>query len=149
MGSEPALVKELLDGLEEGLGKVLDALVALVAVGGGPGAGLAAQHAGQDPVGLDDLALGLRVGVEGGVLAAAAAEGLVADLHGALLGDAVEGVVEGVGRVGADVGAAGGRVVVKDGVGAVGADEVEVARGACCYHFYVAAAVVSANTSRA
>lgn len=79
----------------------------------------------QDPVRLDDLALGsqmLRVRVQRDILPARASDRAVTYFERGFTGDAVDGVFEVVARGGPDVGCAGRRAVVEDFVGAVGAD---------------------------
>lgn len=77
----------------------------------------------------------LRVWVQSGVASAYAADGGVADFHGLLLRDAVEGVGELVFAVGFDVLGASGGVVVECFFGTERFDEGEVLRGASCDRF--------------
>ena len=82
----------------------------------------------EDPVGLDAAAR-VRVQrerVEPQVLAAFGPDGLVADLHGARVGDAVESQPQPVLAVVADLRATGLRAIVERGFGAETLDVLEV-----------------------
>ena len=81
---------------------------------------IARRQRGQDDAVEGPLARGRRV----------RGQRLSTDLGRVHLRDGVEGVVELVAGVGADVGAAGGRGVVEDGGGAERLHHGEVARGA-------------------
>lgn len=134
MRPDLAIIPQLLHDGKERMRKLNQLLIRFTPIWRRPRRAPARDARGQDPVGRDDLAavLILGPGVQRTVLPTAAADGLVADLHGRLLCDAVDRVVEGVFAVGADVLAAGGGVVVKALFGAKGFAVGEVTGRAGC-----------------
>ena len=141
MRANPPLIKQPLHNPKKRVRELAELRVRRTPIRRGPCGALARNPSGQDPVRLYDLAgrLVFRVRVEGRVAAACAADGGVADFHGLLLRDAVEGVGELVFAVGFDVLGAGGGVVVEGCFGAEGFDKGEILRGAGCDGFETAA----------
>lgn len=140
MRANPPLIKQPLHNPEKRVRELAELRVRRTPIRRGPCGALARDPSGQDPVRLYDLAgrLVFRVRVEGRVAAACAADGGVADFHGLLLRDAVEGVGELVFAVGFDVLGAGGGVVVEGCFGAEGFDKGEILGGAGCDGFETA-----------
>ena len=122
------LIKQLLHNPKERMCELAKLWVRRTAIRLGPSAALARDPGGQDPIRLHDLAgrLVFWVGVQSRVASAHAADGGIADFHGLLLCDAVEGVGKLVLAVGFDVLGAGGGIVVEGFFGAEGFDEGEV-----------------------
>ena len=137
MRANPPLIEQPLHNPKKRVRELAEVRVRWTPIRRGPCGALARNPSGQDPVRLYDLAgrLVFRVRVEGRVAAACAADGGVADFHGLLLRDAVEGVGELVFAVGFDVLGAGGGVVVEGCFGAEGFDKGEILGGAGCDGF--------------